>query len=32
MKISQNVTMLQNLIDDLLDLYSTTHYKLVNLK
>ena len=31
-KISRNVTMLQNLIDDLLGLYSTTHYKLVNLK
>jgi hypothetical protein len=31
-KLSQGVTLLQNLIDDLLVLYSSTHYKLVNLK
>ena len=30
--IAKNTTMVENLIDDLLDLYSTTHYKLVNLK
>jgi DNA-binding ferritin-like protein len=31
-KIAQKNTMLENLIDDLMGLYSTTHYKLVNLK
>ena len=31
-KIAQKNTMLENLIDDLISLYSTTHYKLVNLK
>ena len=31
-KIAQKNTMLENLIDDLMSLYSTTHYKLVNLK
>lgn len=31
-KIAKNSTMVENLLDDLLDLYSTTHYKLVNLK
>lgn len=31
-KIAKNTTMVENLIDDLLGLYSTTHYKLVNLK
>lgn len=30
-KISRDVPMLQNLLDDLTDLYSTTHYKLVHL-
>jgi len=31
-KIAQKNTMMENLIDDLMQLYSTTHYKLVNLK
>jgi len=30
-KIAEKSTMLENLIDDLMQLYSTTHYKLVNL-
>jgi hypothetical protein len=30
-KISRDVPMLQNLLDDLTDLYSSTHYKLVHL-
>jgi translation elongation factor EF-Ts len=31
-KICKKNTMMENLIDDLMQLYSTTHYKLVNLK
>ena len=31
-KIAQKNTMMENLIDDLMQLYSSTHYKLVNLK
>ena len=31
-KIAKGNTMMENLIDDLMQLYSTTHYKLVNLK
>ena len=31
-KIAKGNTMIENLIDDLMQLYSTTHYKLVNLK
>ena len=31
-KIAKKNTMIENLIDDLMQTYSTTHYKLVNLK
>ena len=31
-KIAKNNTMIENLIDDLMQHYSSTHYKLVNLK
>jgi hypothetical protein len=31
-KICKKNTIMENLIDDLMQLYSTTHYKLVNLK
>ena len=31
-KIAKGNTMIENLVDDLMQLYSTTHYKLVNLK
>jgi hypothetical protein len=31
-KIAKNNTMIENLIDELMQHYSSTHYKLVNLK